>query len=260
MTHQFYIMLPSNCSMDLFPSNKTSSYKVHLSNPIQLDPTRWEVALSEIQFLHSWYNIREHKNTMVKKIYEPKFEGKPISSDESVIKEVIPAGHYSNVGEIVNWLNEYGDSRSQIIYSYNKLNKKVEVEVPKDVELTLNNSDVARCLGFDAKRTLKWGRSMSDTLSTNNLYNAIYVYTDIIENQNTGGYKIPLLRIIPITSKHGDLCCIKYDKPHFISLNQSRMQTIEINLRDDTGELISFEGGKAIVTLVFRRKTVKFYD
>ena len=122
MTHQFYITLPSNSSMDLYPENKTSSYKVHLSNPIQLDPARWEVALSEIQFLHSWYNVRENKNTLFKKVYHPTLkEEKSILPDHlknitqpsgSTLSDVIvPIGYYSDVEEIVTQLN-----RSEKIY------------------------------------------------------------------------------------------------------------------------------------------------
>jgi len=256
MTDQFYITLPSNSSMELYPANKTSSYKVHLSNAIELDPSRWEVALSEIQFLHSWYNVRENKNVMVKTTYHPSLkEGKSIS-----FRIIIPSGYYSNTEEIVKRLNKSEDLLRPLKYSYNKLNKKVQVDVPENVKLSLNNSDIARCLGFNPSRELSAGKSLSEGLSRNELYNAIYVYTDIIENQNTGDYKVPLLRIVPVTSKHGDLCCVKYDKPHYIPINRSHIQTIEINLRDDTGELISFEAGKAIVTLVFRRKVSKFYD
>ena len=32
---------------------------MQLSNPLQLDPSKWEVALSEIQFAHTWYNNTE---------------------------------------------------------------------------------------------------------------------------------------------------------------------------------------------------------
>ena len=54
MNKKFYIVLPSNSSTNLYPDNKISSFKVHLSNPLQLYPTKWEVTLSEI---HSWYNV-----------------------------------------------------------------------------------------------------------------------------------------------------------------------------------------------------------
>ena len=56
----------------------------------------------------------------------------------------------------------------------------MQVDIPKNVELLLEKSDVARCLGFDPTRKLTFGKSNSDSLSTNDLYNAIYVYTYFI--------------------------------------------------------------------------------
>ena len=122
-------------------------------------------------------------------------------------------------------------------------------------------SDIARSLGVSTNRILMEKENQSDSIaSTTLMYNAIYVYTDIIENQNTGDFKVPLLRIVPVTSKYGDVCCVKYDKPHFVKLNRANIQTIEINLTDDTGELISLIAGKSVVTLVFRRRIANFFD
>jgi len=94
MTHQFYITLPSSSSMDLFPTNKTSSYKVH---SIQLDPFRWEVALSEIHFLHSLYNVRENKNIMIKTAHHPSLKEEksilPTPLKETIIR---PSGSISS--------------------------------------------------------------------------------------------------------------------------------------------------------------------
>ena len=66
MSDQFYLTLPSNSSMDLYPDNKISSYKVNLPNTLHLDPLKWEVGLSEIQFVHTWYNVRKGKNIIRK--------------------------------------------------------------------------------------------------------------------------------------------------------------------------------------------------
>ena len=49
-----YVTLPSNSSMDIYPNNKILSFKVNLSETLQVDPEHWEVALKEIQFLHLW--------------------------------------------------------------------------------------------------------------------------------------------------------------------------------------------------------------
>ena len=47
---------------------------------------------------------------------------------------------------------------------------------------------------------------------------------------------------------------VRYDRPHFIPLSRSEIQNIEVNIRDDTGNLISFECGKVVLKLVFRRR------
>ena len=248
MNHKFHIVLPSNSSTKLYPNNKMSSFKVHLTNPLELDPTKWEVALSEIQLVHSWYNIRKGKSSLIKETQGVK----------SVID--VSEGYYPSIQKLVEEISANDDFLNPIKFEYNTLNQKVKINIPENVKLKLNGSDVARCLGFEGSEILREGTISSTSVSTVNAYRSIYVYTDIIENQYVGDVKVPLLRVIPVTSQHGDNVCVKYDRPYFYNLSRSRIQTIEIDLRDDTGELISFEGGRSIVTLVFRRKAAKFFD
>ena len=54
----FHMILPSNTSMKTFPDNKVNHYVTALSNRIELDGD-WLVALSEILFQRTWYNIQE---------------------------------------------------------------------------------------------------------------------------------------------------------------------------------------------------------
>ena len=266
MNNQFFIVLPSNSSMDLFPDNKTSNFKVHLSNNLELDSSRWEVALSEIQFQHTWYNIREGKNAIYKEL-------KNVPHEKEIVgirtKITIPPGHYPSVVDILTELNK--NDRTQKIrrtgYQFNALSQRTQITLPKLSKLDMNGSDIGRCLGFDRNSTLNNTQSNKEMnivssyiASTENMYKSVYVYLDIIETQYVGDVRVPLLRVIPIFSKYGDVLCIKYDKPHFVSLNRSNIRTIEINLKDDAGEFISFEAGKAIITLVFRRKVSKFFD
>ena len=54
---QFYLHLPINISLDKFPNNTLTEYRVCLPQTISL--TRdWEVALTEIP--HSWNNVLEN--------------------------------------------------------------------------------------------------------------------------------------------------------------------------------------------------------
>ena len=43
-----YVTLPGTSSMDIYPDNKISSFKVNLPEILQVDPEHWEVALKKI--------------------------------------------------------------------------------------------------------------------------------------------------------------------------------------------------------------------
>ncbi|CAF1137833.1 unnamed protein product [Brachionus calyciflorus] len=49
----FYVTLPSNSSMDLYPENTMTDFSVLLKEPIRLD-VQYEVALVELTYKHSW--------------------------------------------------------------------------------------------------------------------------------------------------------------------------------------------------------------
>ena len=46
--------------MQYFPDNKTSNFVTKRPRTLQLDG-EWKVGLSEIDYPHTWYNIREGK-------------------------------------------------------------------------------------------------------------------------------------------------------------------------------------------------------
>ena len=287
---QFFVVLPSNSSTSIYPNNKLSNFKVNLPRPIELDPTKWEVALSEIQFPHSWYNIREGNNMITKEIIQPSIEELnvlfPVSDErdfkeenekrKDVMKEqpsgstisyrtelIIPPGHYVNVQQIIKKLEEADNSKIRPIqFLYNEQSNSTVIWLQDKCKLNFNHgSDIAYCLGFDVNKTIESdaGPIKAKSTSTIQKYNTIYCYTDIIKNQFAGDYNIPLLRVISTQSQYGDYVCKNYDRPHFLPLSRRHVQEVEIDLRDDTGEPISFEAGKVIVTLVFRRKQAKFY-
>jgi hypothetical protein len=55
-TH-FPLTLPSNASLDVFPDNKTTEYRVKLPQPVELDGN-WEVGLYSIFYPNTWYTLR----------------------------------------------------------------------------------------------------------------------------------------------------------------------------------------------------------
>ena len=61
MTSQFYLTLPSNSSMEYFSANTLTNFKTKLAQPVELLGD-WEVALAELQYPRSWYNLQNLSN------------------------------------------------------------------------------------------------------------------------------------------------------------------------------------------------------
>ena len=49
--------------MDVYPDNTMAHFKTKLPNRVELDG-RWEVGLVEMQYPHTWYNLREGEGEM----------------------------------------------------------------------------------------------------------------------------------------------------------------------------------------------------
>ena len=64
----FYVTLPSDASCDVFPKNSAASWTTRLRAPISLQSGIWEVALVELIYPHSMYNIPEEQKIIVQQV------------------------------------------------------------------------------------------------------------------------------------------------------------------------------------------------
>ena len=74
-------------------------------------------------------------------------------------------------------------------------------------------------------------------------------------SESVGDVRAPFLRLVPVKSRYGDTTCVTYEQPQFFPLSRSNIQTVGITIMSDTGDLVSFENRKSIMTPVFRRKS-----
>ena len=58
MATDFYLTLPSNASMKVHPDNTLAHYITDFPQRISVSG-EWECELAEIQYPHTWYNVRE---------------------------------------------------------------------------------------------------------------------------------------------------------------------------------------------------------
>ena len=59
MATDFYLTLPSNASMKMYPDITLAHYITDLPRRVDLTG-EWECGLAEIQYPHTWYNIGVH--------------------------------------------------------------------------------------------------------------------------------------------------------------------------------------------------------
>ena len=84
-------------------------------------------------------------------------------------------------------------------------------------------------------------------------FESLYVYSSIVELRIVGDKIAPLLRIVPITRRHGEMVTTRFDHVQSIPVLSLEFGSIETEIRDDTGRPVPFERGKVTVTLHFRR-------
>ena len=158
MESEFYVTLPSNSSMQYFPDNKTSNFVTKLSRTLQLDG-EWEVSLAKIDYPHTWYNIREGKNSV--EIYAPdKFD-----LLFQTVEYSIQPGYYEKVQDVINALHKAGLANlTDVVFSYDDTSKRVTVKCGKRVVVKLRG-DIARMFGFLNDTTIRASDEKGFTLA-----------------------------------------------------------------------------------------------
>ncbi len=87
--------------------------------------------------------------------------------------------------------------------------------------------------------------------------NSIYVYSSICQDMIVGGTFVPLLRSLWLDNsnrKYGEISNIVLKHPMYVPVKQNSINSIEINLRTDVGDLFPFsEGSVTSITLHFKK-------
>ena len=89
-----------------------------------------------------------------------------------------------------------------------------------------------------------------------NFFDYLMVYCDIIEPQTVGDTIAPLLRTICKTGEFNRTTEKIFINPHYLAVNKSFINTINIDVRDPSGEQAKFQSNlsKILVKLHFRPK------
>lgn len=241
----FFMSLPSDSSRRYFPDNKVSHFITQLPIPISLRG-EWEVGLAEIIYPHTWYNVHQGQNLFG-------FD----TGDGQLIGRHVPPACYESIPDLLKAMT-LAEHENKIEFSYNKVTKRVTIKTEENARVILNEG-IGDLLGFDS---VKIGGSAENSVQSpyiadpNALFSVMYVYSDIVEPQIVGDIQAPLLRIVKVKGNDGEVISSHYDRPHYMPVIRNNFQTIEIEIRLNSGSLVPFERGKVIVILHFRMRQI----
>ncbi|GFU95599.1 uncharacterized protein TNCV_3332661 [Trichonephila clavipes] len=230
----FYVTLPSDSSMHFFPENKISHFKTQLPSPVCLKG-EWEVGLSEIIYPHSWLNVNETNNYFLYKAGD--------GNISSTVKRTIDVGCYETMLDIISAVQlalPKNPNRFTIIY--NKATKRVKINAVQGSSLHLEN--LGELLGFKRNAIIIGNMKSEFVADAWSNFSVFYVYSDLISPQIVGIHRLLLLRIVRTKGKDGETISQYYDRPQYLPLVRHSFQTIQSELRLNSGDFVPFERGQ----------------
>ena len=270
---QIHITLPSNSSMTYFPENTLTNYKTRLHLPLDLGYAgSWEVGISEMVFPRNWKNVKPGRvlPDPIKKGIEPIYPPHPGDYAITVFPERnapdcrifwLEPGHYTKVSDVARVFTKYVTPYGRI--GWDKTQGHIKVTLHKN-QFWILTEKLATLWGVD---TEMWtpdkeevtfeGKRIADTFPD---IASLYVYCDLITHQLVGDARVPLLRIVPVTGKNGENVTVTFDNIQYRPVRGGTIQTIEVDIRDGTGDPIPFHTGQVVVTLHLRRARSQYFS
>ncbi|GBM31276.1 hypothetical protein AVEN_91278-1 [Araneus ventricosus] len=203
---------------------------------------RWEVGLAEIICPQTWYNVNVKNNIFGFDL-----------GDGKLIARKIPPGSYETVPDILKAMVLLSHE-GKITFKFNANNKRVEIKTEKNTKVVLQGG-LWDFLGFQP-HVVEGVEESSFVTDPQSAFPVFYMYSDIVQPVVVGHVEAPLLRVVRISGKDGDVVGAHYNRPHYTPVIRQSFRTIEIKLRLNSGSLVPIERGKVIIVLHFRMRQI----
>jgi hypothetical protein len=244
----FYMALPCTASRETYPDNRIGKYTTVLARPLELEGA-WEVGLSEIILPQITTNLEKDASIEFYDRDSAKFskDGEQLPSSF-----IIPAGRYATVHEITKMINAAAPqckNSQKLCWNLSVKDGCTQLVVQDWAWLWFKSEELCAILGMSSRKPYWVGNY--DFRSGYKLQ-LVYVYCDIIEHTVVGDELVPCLRTIPISIENSEQTWIRFENPHYITLQKNDFSTIEIEFADDRGETVKFMNGLSLMKLHFR--------
>lgn len=270
MNDQFYLTLPSNSSMDYYPQNTVANFITQLSRPIKLDGS-WEVAIVEVHYPCSLLTLGENSVVYIhayprdayERIKTNAWEREEEPNFDTIVPIIVVAtltpGDYTDVKEVIDIINKFESISDYVYFNYDEKTKRVEITSKAHVIQIEFSAQLALQLGFSPgeNNIVKNNQSVRPANLRVGLPSQMYIYCDVVEPQFVGDYTAPLLQMINVDTAdyvYGSSRFVQFISPHYVSVLKTSFESVEIDLRDNTGKKLPFKFGTSCVKLHFRKR------
>ena len=198
----------------------------------------------EIQYPDSWDNVSDGRIIVTR-------------STINVTKEFqLMPGRYQTVEDIIEEfrriLTNHGMDKSIGLYREPVSNKVYLMLRENGTRITLSRN-LCNIFGFDQTSFSEGTHRGDKHCDITEGFTSLYVYTNVVEPQIVGDTLAPLLRVVPIPTNHGvGNCAVNFQHIQYLPVVSTGSDIIEILIRRDDGQPVSFQSGKVIVTLHFK--------
>ena len=259
MSH-FYITLPSDGSKAVSPGNTAANFETRLATPISL-VGEWDVALYEIHYKRLWHIINPIDAEIIYEVNPPS------TSEESSTHRAtvyLYQGYYSTIEVVVTSLNSLfnnlktGQKLERVpTFEYNSRKRKIYIDLKSSESLQFKPK-LAAMLGITTNPINCGNESIKyqgeDLFNLDETIHTLYVYCDIIENMAVGSDETPLLRIVGVDANQVEIVRKTYANPMYIPVRIKKFDTVEMNIKSNTGKSVPFQYSKSEVILHFRKQ------
>ena len=202
---EFTIDLISNASMEIFSKNTMANFRNQLAQPL-MSEGEWQVAFSSISFPSNINNV--NSNLLVVYVYSGAELDAPNNRSGHLRK--IRKGIYTSLDQLMDELRRIAHLK-QFDFTFDKITHKLVLQFGANEGLSFENEEVPSILGFKGikdnshdgyihigyKADTTLNRHQSDfPVDITRGSELIFVYIDIIDYQNIGDLRAPVIKII----------------------------------------------------------------
>lgn len=247
---RFFVTLPASASSQEFPNNTNSKFRVRLPQKLHLSLNNWEVSLSNIHFPNKFHNITKGE-IKVKHSIDGEIYTKKVS---------LGRGWIRNPGSIIRLLNEKMKRESVsntnlgelVELHFNQLSSFTSMTISDQVTSVEFSEDLQELLGVE-KMYYPGNHHATRTVDVMRGLAFMYVYCSVVAPEIIGDTMAQLLRIVPVGVGYAH-ASKEFKTDHMVPVNGTDIEVIEVNIRKDNGETVTFVDGKVVVTLCFQKR------